>query len=114
MGIVAEYNPDLALRNFAEFQNGRRKKEECLPEKLVAGKTHAFLKRGQRQYWLQGEIPLVETTGNQQLSLPLASIIILEVTHFLLDGEVYTKGVYEVVEVFPNDSVARFNGFTRL
>lgn len=25
MGIVAEYNPDLALRNISEFKNGNRK-----------------------------------------------------------------------------------------
>ena len=28
MGITTEYNPDLALRNIAEFKKGKRKSEE--------------------------------------------------------------------------------------
>jgi hypothetical protein len=28
MGIKTEYNPDLALRNIAEFKKGKRKNEE--------------------------------------------------------------------------------------
>ena len=113
MGIQTEYNPDLALRDFEEFKKGNRKKEECLPENIEEGKTYEFLKNGQRNYWLEGELPLLETKGNAQLSKPLASILILESTHFMLDGEPYTKGKYKVVEVFKDDKV-HFNGFTKI
>ncbi len=114
MGIQTEYNPDLALRNIREFKKDDRKKEECIPENLAKGQIHEFLKKGQRNYWIEGEIPLLETKGNQQISKPLASIIILEAIHFLLDSETYTKGKYKVVEVFdPNDFKIHFNGFSK-
>lgn len=105
MGITVEFNPDLALRNISEYKAGRRKREECIPAKIVKGKTYSFLKRGQRNYWLHGELPLLETVGNQQLSRPLASIRILEVTHYLRDKEVFTKGTYKVIEVFSDDTI---------
>lgn len=115
MGIQVEFNPDLALRNISEHKNGKRKIEECIPEKLEAGKTYPFLKQGQRNYWLLGQVPLVETRGNQRLSRPLAAVEILEATHFLLGGVPYTKGKYRVVGVFnPNDSKVHFDGFNRL
>ena len=113
MGIQVEYNPDLALRSYKEFLAGTRKKEECLPEKLEAGKQYSFLKREQRLYWLHGEIPLLETKGNQKLSLPIASIVIREATHFIQRGEVWTKGKYDVVEIF-NTTEPRFNGFAKI
>ncbi len=97
MGIQVEFNPDLALRKFG---NVGRLEEECLPEKLIAGRTYNFLKKGQRNYWLEGETPLLETKGSQKLSRPLASIFILKATHFLKEGELYTKGKYRVVNVF--------------
>jgi len=112
MGIQVEFNPDLALRNFSEFKNGNRKKEECLPEKFVVGEIHNFLKKGQRNYWLFGEIPLRETKGNQQLSKPLASAIILEATHFVVDNEIWTKGKYKIVKVILNDEIY-FNGLDK-
>ena len=115
MGIKTEYNPDLALRNISEFLAGRRKKEECLPEKLRVQEIYDFLKEGQRHYWLEGEIPLLETKGDQQLSSPLASVLILEATHFLLAGKLYTKGKYQVREVFnPADKKIHFNGFSKI
>lgn len=113
MGISVEFNPDLALRNWGEFKFGRRIKEECLPEKFGKGKTYGFLKKGQRNYWLFGEIPLLETKGGQNLSLPLASIQILEATHFLKDGEIWTRGKYKIMEIF-DDNEVRFNGFARI
>ncbi len=115
MGIQTEYNPDLALRNIAEFNKDVRKKEECIPEDLRVGQICEFLKKGQRNYWIEGEIPLLETKGNQQLSKPLASIIILEATHFLLAGVPWTKGKYKVVEVFDSkDNRIHFNGFDKV
>lgn len=105
MGIVVEFNPDLALRNIKEYKVGKRKKEECIPEKLEAGKIYPFLKKDQRNYWLFGEIPLIETKGNQVLSRPIASIQILEATHFCNDDKIYTKGKYKVVEVFKDQDI---------
>lgn len=110
MGIQIEFNPDLALR---AFKTSGRLKEECLPKKLETGKTYSFLKKGQRNYWLKGEIPLLETKGNQQLSNPLASILISEATHFIRENEIYTKGKYRIIEVF-NDNEVHFNGFKRI
>ncbi|MEK6923710.1 MAG: hypothetical protein AABW54_00545 [Candidatus Micrarchaeota archaeon] len=57
MGIQVEFNPDLALRNIAEFNAGRRKQEACIPPGLAAGVEFVFLKEGQRNYWLEGEVP---------------------------------------------------------
>jgi hypothetical protein len=115
MGIQTEYNPDLALRNIQEFKKGKRKKEECIPENIVKGDIYEFLKNGQRNYWIEGEIPLSETKGNQQLSKPLASIIILEATHFILNKEPWTKGKYKIIEVFDQkDPKVHFNGFARI
>jgi len=113
MGIKVEYNPDLALRNMSEFDNGIRKEEECIPEPLEKGKIYDFLKKEQRLFWLMGEIPLLETKGNQELSLPIASVVILEATHFLINREVWTKGRYKVVEVF-KDKNPYFNGFAKI
>ena len=114
MGIQVEYNPDLALRSIERFRAGRRKEEECVPESLEAGQVHPFLKEGLRNFWLDGEIPLVETEGHGKLSRPLASIVILESTHFMKDGKHFTRGTYRVVEVFDSDSrKIEFEGFFR-
>lgn len=115
MGVQVEFNPDLALRNISEFKNGNRKIEECIPENLTAGKIYEFLKEGQRNYWLQGELPLRETEGNQQLSRPIASIKIIEATHTLMKGRVCTKGKYKVLEVFgPTDSKIHFESYKKI
>jgi hypothetical protein len=113
MGIISEYNPDLALRNISESKKGNRKVEECVPEKLQTNKIYNFLKKGQRLYWLHGEIPLLETKGEGKLSKPKASIIILEATHFLDKSEIYTKGKYKVIEIFDDDKI-HFNGFAKI
>jgi hypothetical protein len=115
MGIQVEFNPDLCLRNINEFKEGRRKKEECIPEDLEAGKVYDFLKKDQRNFWLLGEIPFRETKGNGVLGKPIASVIILEVTHFLENNEMYTKGKYKVVDVFdPEDKTPKFDGLDRI
>jgi hypothetical protein len=110
MGIKVEFNPDLALRAYRTL--GRRP-EECLPEKLETGKIHNFLKEGQRNYWLEGNIPLIETKGNQQLSKPLASIKILEATHFIENNLIYTRGKYQIQRIFDNKK-NYFNGFQEI
>tara|TARA_Y100000310_G_scaffold267709_1_gene279830 strand:- start:4903 stop:5253 length:351 start_codon:yes stop_codon:yes gene_type:complete len=115
MGIVVEFNPDLALRDYSEFEKGNRKEEECIPNNLEAGKVYNFFKKDQRNYWLFGEIPLRETKGNQVLGKPIASVIILEATHFLEGEEMFTKGKYKVIDVFdPNDKVPKFDGLDRI
>jgi len=120
MGIKVEFNPDLALRNISEFKNGSRKIEECVPENLEAEKVYDFLKSGQRLYWLSdskfwanGQLPLCETAGEEKLSRPIASIKILEATHFLDNGQVFTKGKYKVVEIF-NDDKIHFEGVKKI
>lgn len=105
MGIKVEFNPDLALRNISEFEKGARKIEECIPKDLQAGKTYPFLKRDQRNYWLYGQIPLIETEGGEVLSRPKAVIVILEATHFVENGIVYTKGYYRVEKVIEDESI---------
>lgn len=105
MGIRIEFNPDLALRNFGEFQAGKRKLEECIPENPEEGTVYPFLKSDQRNYWLHGELPLLETQGNEILSRPKASIKILEATHFLEDGKSYTKGKYRIVKVLKDEEI---------
>lgn len=113
MGIRVEYNPDLALRDIVEFKEGRRKQAECIPENMQAGEIYEFLKKDQRNYWFFGEIPLIETRGNEVLSRPKASIIILEATHFVEGGEMWTRGKYKVVEVFTDKDV-HFECFDRI
>ncbi len=113
MGIKVEYNPDLALRNISEFHSGNREIEECIPENLEVGRIYPFLKKEQRLYWIHGEVPLVETKGKEALSRPRASIIILEVTHFLKKEDVWTKGKFKVVEVFRDEKI-HFECFDRM
>jgi len=50
MGIKVEFNPDLALRNISEYENGKRSMEECIPKDLQVGQTYDFLKKDQRNY----------------------------------------------------------------
>lgn len=113
MGIQIEFNPDLALRNISEYNGGKRKKEECLPEKIEVGETYEFLKSGQRNYWLFGEIPLLETKGDGILSRPIASISILEATHFVKNKVIFTRGKYKVIEVF-KDTDIHFESYARV
>lgn len=114
MGIQVEFNPDLALRKIDDYKSATRSLEECIPENLESGFIYNFLKRGQRNYWLLGEIPLLETEGNEKLSRPLASILILETTHFIKDEEVWTKGKYQVKDVFDlKDAEAHFESYAR-
>jgi len=113
MGIQVEFNPDLALRDISESQKGARVTEECIPDPLEMGKVYKFLKKGQRFYWLHGELPLLRTQGEGRLSLPIASIMIKDVAHKLIGEEVWTSGTYEVVEIF-EDTSPHFNGFAKV
>jgi hypothetical protein len=113
MGIQIEFNPDLALRNISEFKEGKRKMEECIPAPLIEGQVYDFLKKEQRCYYLHGEIPLLETKGNQNLSKPKASVIILEAVHFAKDGQIFTKGKYKIVKIIKEGEVY-FNGFNKI
>nr|MDD3719740.1 hypothetical protein [Candidatus Gracilibacteria bacterium] len=114
MGIQVEFNPDLALRDISFFENGERKTEECIPKTLEIGKTYEFLKKGQRNYYLLDDepIPLIKTEGNQILSRPYAAIQILEATHFNMNGQIWTRGKYKVLEIFDiKNPEIHFEGF---
>ena len=114
MGIKVEFNPDLALRNISEFKNGKRKIEECVPENLEVGKIYDFLKKWQRNYYLLDDtpVPLLETQWNSILSRPLASIKILEATHFNLNWEIWTKWKYIIEDIYDiNNSKIYFEWF---
>ncbi len=110
MGIKIEFNPDLALR---KYRTNGRLEDECLPENFKKGQIYNFLKKGQRNYWLEGEIPLLETKGNEQLSNPLASIIILEATHFKRNNEIWTKGKYKLIKMIKSEEIY-FNGINKI
>ena len=122
MGIAVEFNPDLALRDISEFKAGRRKIEECVPEVMLEGEIYEFLKKGQRLYyfsdsaiWDFGQIPMMKTEGGEKLSRPIASIKILETTHFLDNGEIWTKGKYKVIGIFDeNDKIIHFEATKRI
>ena len=87
---------------------------------MEEGKVYDFLKKGQRLFYLSdskfydgGQIPLCKTAGNAELSDPVASIKILEATHFLDNEEIWTKGKYEVIEIF-NDEKIHFNWMKKI
>jgi hypothetical protein len=98
--VQIEFNSNLALRSYDEFKAGKKGQDECLPEKLEEGKTYMFLKQGQRTFWLEGDISLVKTDGDGNFSRPLASVRILEVTHYMQSGKVMTRGKYTITKVF--------------
>ena len=112
MGIIIEFNPDLNLR--AHGTQGKLE-EECLPEKIESGNIYNFIKKGQRNFWLEGEVPLRETDGKQNLSRPLASITIIDAIHYMKnDNVVWTRGTYLVNEVYDiNDSRIHFEGMQK-
>ena len=115
MGIQIEFNPDLALRNFREYLAKRRRWDECIPKVIEKGKIYAFHKEGQRNYYLEGELPLLETKGNQKLSRPVASIKIIHATHQMGNGKVITTGTYKVIEVFdPKSPKIHFESYARV
>ena len=122
MGIQVEFNPDLCLRAYEEFEKGAREKEECVPRELIVGEEYVFLKKGMRLFWLtndekwlKGEMPLVITKGEGDLSRPMASIKMMLFTHFLKGDEVYTRGRYRVVEVFDiNSDKINFESYKRV
>lgn len=114
MGIQVEFNPDLALRPYSAFTKKQRRREECVPKNIKAGRLYKFLKKGQRNYWLLGEIPLLETDGNQILSRPKASIRITDACHKLINRELWTVGHYQVISVFAEDDARiHFESYTR-
>jgi hypothetical protein len=99
MGIKVEFNPDLALRNIEEFKNGKRKKEECIPENIEKGKEYEFLKKGQRNYCLTCFSHLCETKGNEKISGSLAEVMITKYTNFINGEGIFTKGIFKVLRV---------------
>ncbi|MDD4901144.1 MAG: hypothetical protein PHS62_03495 [Patescibacteria group bacterium] len=122
MSITAEFSPELALRDIGEFKKGKRQREECVPENLKKNKIYKFLKTGQRIFWFNsekfwgyGQMPLVKTDGAGKTSCPIASIKMLEATHLLINGKIYTKGKYKVIDVFKDaDQIIHFNSCRRV
>jgi hypothetical protein len=121
MWIEVTFNPDLALRNYDKFLSWEREKEECIPENIIEGQEYNFLKKWQRLYWFNDEekfdyweLPLLETDWNENLSRPKASIKIIEATHFLKNGEVWTKWIYKVIEIFNNKQEIYFEWLARV
>jgi len=89
------FNSRLILKAFGEEFDTTKE----IPEKLIIGETHIFVEKGQNNYWLKGYVRLCEL-NEEEVSSPLASIKILETTHFISDGEVCTRGKYKIKEVY--------------
>lgn len=109
MSIHMKFAPDLVLRNFSEQLSGKKRVEECIPQDMKEGEIYDFLKAGQRAYWLDGEQPLLEKSVDGEISPPIASVIILEVTHFKEGGKVWTRGKYLIKKVIESGEIY-FNG----
>ncbi len=111
MGVKVEFNAELALRRHGKKGRGP---EECLPRRLDVDAEYNFLKKGQRNYWFGGDIPLYITSGREKVSSPIASIRIIEATHCRKGEEIWTRGVYRIVEVYaPGDKEIRFKGLRK-
>ncbi len=92
-----ELNQVLALRAYVTKD---RRPEECLPERLFKGEIGWFLKSGRRVYPDNNICDLHETKGDEQVSRPLAKIFLIESIHFSEDGKSWTRGKYEIREVY--------------
>ena len=111
MGIQTEFNPELRLRSYGAKN---RRPEECLPETLEINNVYPFLKKERRLFY-EGICPLREIKEDKTFSRPIAAILILEPTPIILDGEVWTRGKYEVKDVYdPNNPTIHFEGLEYL
>lgn len=109
MSINIRFAPDLVLRDFSEHLSGNKKDEECVPKSMKSGQVYSFLKLGQRVYWLDGEQPLLKKSVDGKISPPIASVVVLEYTHFKEREQIWTKGKYRIVKVLKNGEIY-FNG----
>ncbi len=100
MEIKADFESALILHNVQEFVLDKRKFDECIPENLKEGREYSFLVSGQRNYWILGKFPLHEKQSDGSVSEePRAIINIFEVTHFIDNGLIFTKGKYKILQV---------------
>jgi hypothetical protein len=100
MEIKSEFESALILHNVREFVMDKRKFDECIPENLKEEREYGFLVSGQRNYWLLGKFPLHEKIEDGSVSEdPRAIVNIFEVTHFIDNGQIYTKGKYKILQV---------------
>jgi len=62
MGILVEFNPDLALRNISEYKTGKRQLAECIPADIKVWQNLPLFKKkargiigwkGNCPYWKQ-------------------------------------------------------------
>ena len=100
MEIKADFESALILANVREFVADKKKFDECIPENLKEGREYGFLVPGQRNYWILGKFPLHEKQEDGTVSEdPRAIINIFEVTHFIDNGQIFTKGKYKILQV---------------
>jgi hypothetical protein len=100
MEIRPEFESALVLHNIREFVMDKRKFDECIPENLKEDREYGFLVPGQRNYWLLGKFPLHEKQEDGSVAEdPRAIINIFEVTHFIDNGQICTRGKYKILQV---------------
>jgi len=100
MEIKPEFESELQMWNVREFVMDRRKFDECIPENLKEGREYAFLLEGQKFFALFPKFPLVEKPEDPKgssITRGLANLI--EVTHFVDNDKVFTKGRYRIIRV---------------
>jgi hypothetical protein len=94
MGIKVEFNPDLCLR---EFGTEGRDLAECVPPVMTTGTFFQFLKEGQRCFWFEGPVDLRITKGNGNFGDPIAQVRIINASHHIRDGKVWTEGLARIL-----------------
>lgn len=100
MEIKPEFESELHLYNVREFVKDKRKFDECIPENLKEDREYSFLLPGQKFFGLVGKFPLVEINENEKKpGITRALVSLLEVTHFINEKNVFTKGKYKIVRV---------------
>lgn len=103
MEITPEFESALILSNVREFVTDKKKFDECIPENLKDGREYNFLLSGQRNYWLLGKFPLHEKQEDGTVSeSPRAIVNIFEITQFIENGLIYTRGKYKILQVVGN------------
>jgi hypothetical protein len=100
MELTPTFESELALWNIREFVTDKKKFDECIPENFKEGREYNFLLEGQKFFGLFAKFPLVEIGGNSNgMNNTRALINIIEVTHFLDNGKLFTKGKYRILRV---------------
>jgi len=104
MEISPSFESELNLWNVREFVTDKRKFDECIPENMKEDREYGFLLEGQKFFGLFAKFPLVEIDENNTQDVTRALVNIFEVTHFLDNEKLYTKGKYRVLRVISEKS----------